>query len=105
GRTDGEWLRTVLHEHFHQWQSALPGYYERVGALDLAGGDQTGMWMLNFDFPYADPKAGEDFAVLSRALADALAARGRPNFLPAFDNFLAARRALAVGVGERNWRY
>lgn len=105
GRSESDWLLTILHEHFHQWQSALPEYYQRVGALDLSGGDQTGMWMLNYAFPYADPKTGGDFAAASRALADALAARGRVNFLPAFDRFLAARRAFAAGVGERNWRY
>jgi hypothetical protein len=104
-RTQGDWLRTILHEHFHQWQSALPEYYRRVAALDLAGSDETGMWMLNFPFPYADAKAGEDFAAASRTLADALAARGSADFLPAFDRFLAARRAFAAGVGERDWRY
>jgi hypothetical protein len=105
GRSEGDWLRTILHEHFHQWQSALPEHYARVGRLDLAGGDTSGMWMLNFDFPYADPKAGADFAAASNALADAVAARGGRNFLPAFDRFLAARRAFASTVGERNWRY
>lgn len=35
GRSQADWELTVLHEHFHQWQSALPGYYARVDALDL----------------------------------------------------------------------
>ncbi len=105
GRSEGDWLRTILHEHFHQWQSALPDYYARVAALDLAGGDTSGMWMLNFAFPYADAKAGEAFATASRALADAIAARGSRDFLPAFDRYRAARHRLAVTVGERNWRY
>lgn len=105
GRSDAGWLRTILHEHFHQWQSALPGYYDRVGALDLTGGDQSGMWMLNFAFPYADEAAGRGFAAASHALADALAARGTARFLPAFDRYLAARRAFSHGVGESNWRY
>jgi hypothetical protein len=105
GRSEADWLRTILHEHFHQWQSAFPGYYDRVGALDLSGGDQSGMWMLNFAFPYGDAGAGEAFALSSRALTDALAARGTARFLPAFDRYLAARRAFSHGVGERNWRY
>jgi hypothetical protein len=105
GRPEGDWLRTILHEHFHQWQSALPAYYSRVAALDLAGGDQSGMWMLNFPFPYSDAGAAAGFAAVSNALADALQARNSPGFLPAFDAFLAARRAFAARVGERDWRY
>lgn len=98
-------LRTILHEHFHQWQSSRPGYYARVDALDLKGGDASGMWMLNFPFPYADPKTGNAYATASIALADALEARRKPDFLPAFDRYLAARHAFADNVGPRNWRY
>jgi hypothetical protein len=43
---------TLLHEHFHQWQSSLPDYYARADALGLARGDTTGQWMLNYPFPY-----------------------------------------------------
>ena len=100
-----DWLRTILHEHFHQWQSSRPGYYARVDALDLKGGDASGMWMLNFPFPYADPKTGSAYANASNALADALEARHKPEFLPAFDRYLAARHVFADSVGARNWRY
>ena len=31
------WRSTIFHEHFHQWQAALPDYYARVLALDLSG--------------------------------------------------------------------
>ncbi|HEX7918222.1 MAG TPA: hypothetical protein VF454_02410, partial [Gemmatimonadales bacterium] len=46
------WALTVLHEHFHQLQYARPDYYTRLNALNLARGDTTGMWALNFPFPY-----------------------------------------------------
>lgn len=105
GRTPTAWSRTILHEHFHQWQASLPGYYARTDALDLKGGDETGMWMLNFSFPYDEPQAGSDYATASRALAAALDARHKPGFLRAFDRYLAARRALETRVGARNWRY
>lgn len=105
GRAREAWLHTVLHEHFHQWQSNLPDYYARVGALDLADGDTTGMWMLEFPFPYSDQTVGAVHAAASRALAAAIDARGSERFIPAFDRYLAARRALAAQVGERNWRY
>lgn len=51
-RSSGEWVVTVLHEHFHQYQYGSPGYFDGVRALDLSRGDETGMWMLNFPFPY-----------------------------------------------------
>jgi len=62
------WVLTVIHEHFHQFQSADPGYYAAVDSLDLAGGDRSGMWMLNYPFPYATAPLAEHFATLARAL-------------------------------------
>ncbi len=48
------WIITLLHEHFHQYQYSQPGYYTAVANLKLSGGDKTGMWMLNYAFPYTD---------------------------------------------------
>lgn len=105
GRTEANWKRTVLHEHFHQWQASLPGYYTRVAALDLTGGDQTGMWMINYPFPYDDPAAGRAYEAASLALADALERRGQADFLASFDRYLRARRAFASAVSPEDWRY
>ena len=105
GRTEASWVRTILHEHFHQWQYDLPDYFSRILALDLHGGDETGMWALNYAFPYDDPGVVAAFDDASNELADAVAARGTPQFSTAFDNYLAARQALAARAGERNWRY
>ena len=52
GKTSTEWVLTLLHEHFHQLQMSVPGYWTGVNALGLARGDTTGMWMLNYPFPY-----------------------------------------------------
>lgn len=105
GRTPAGWLRTILHEHFHQWQFSLPDYFARIDALDLKGGDETGMWALNFAFPYdrADVVAAQ--AAASLALAEAVAARGTKEFYGKFDAYLTARRTLARTASERNWRY
>jgi hypothetical protein len=105
GRSDADWVRTILHEHFHQWQNALPDYYPRTLALDLTGGDQTGMWMLNYPFPYDDADVVEAHAAASQALADVLDARGTPDFYPKFDAYLQSRRALEAAAGADNWRY
>src|ERR1700737_3252341 len=62
------WLFTVLHEHFHQLQYGMPGYQQAVEKLGLARGDNTGMWMLNYPFPYERPAVVEGYARLRDAL-------------------------------------
>lgn len=105
GLSPAGWTLTVLHEHFHQWQSALPGYYERVAALDLADGDETGMWMLNFPVPYMDPDVAAAHAHASMALRAALDRRGTPGFVEAVYAYLVARAAFAASMDTRSWRY
>lgn len=105
GRSEASWVRTILHEHFHQWQYDLPDYFSRIQALNLHGGDETGMWALNYAFPYDDPAVVAAFDEASSKLADAVAARATPQFASALGNYLEARQALAESAGERNWRY
>ncbi|HEX5259068.1 MAG TPA: hypothetical protein VFW35_09860 [Sphingomicrobium sp.] len=105
GRSDADWTRTILHEHFHEWQDSLPGFYPRVAKLDLAGTDNTGMWMLNYPFPYSDPAVDSAFNEASHALGAAVDARGKAGFKAALDKYLDARAKLAKAAGDRNWRY
>jgi len=104
-RTQADWLRTILHEHFHQWQFSLPDYFARIDALDLKGGDETGMWALNYAFPYDRADVVRAQAAASNALADAVAARGTREFFPRFDAYLAKRWAFEAAAGVNNWRY
>ena len=71
-KTSTPWVITLLHEHFHQLQESQPNYYADVGALNLAHGDQTGMWMLNYAFPYDRKEVQEQFALMSKLLADTI---------------------------------
>lgn len=105
GLSPVRWRATIWHEHFHQFQAALPNYYQRVEALGLAGDDRTGMWMLNFPFPYQRPDVVQAHGHASRALAAALAARGGGSLAPLARRYVALRRALAQAAGERNWTY
>ncbi|MGQ0702249.1 MAG: hypothetical protein ACT4PM_03850 [Gemmatimonadales bacterium] len=68
GKTSTTWILTVVHEHFHQYQYDDPEYFSAVERLGLSGGDQTGMWMLNYPFPYQSAPVGERFAALSHEL-------------------------------------
>ena len=78
-KTSTPWVITLLHEHFHQLQDSQPNFYADVNALNLSHGDQTGMWMLNYAFPYDRPDVQKQFARMSEVLADALTSpkRGR----------------------------
>jgi hypothetical protein len=68
-----EWVVTLLHEHFHQLQTSRPGYYARVDSLGLARGDKTGMWMLDYAFPYDSARVRTHFAAMTQLLDSALA--------------------------------
>lgn len=94
------WVLMLLHEHFHQWQNGAPGYFASVDRLDLAGGDKTGMWMLDYPFPYAAAATQDAYAQLGRLVAQALA--GAPD---APTGVAAAQARLATTVGDRHFRY
>jgi hypothetical protein len=71
-KTSTPWMITLLHEHFHQLQDSQPNFYPEVNALGLSHGDQTGMWMLNYAFPYDRTEVQEQFVLMSKLLADAI---------------------------------
>ncbi|WP_412068947.1 hypothetical protein [Rubrivirga sp. IMCC43871] len=102
GREPTAWVLTLLHERVHQRQMSRPGYFDDVAALDLADGDTSGMWMLDFPFPYADPAVGAAFDGYRRALACALSARD-PD--AALAHVAHARAALRAVLAPRDDRY
>lgn len=63
------------------------------------------MWMLNFAFPYDDPKVAAAHQSASLALATAVSARGTPGFDAALADYLRARTAFSGSVDARAWRY
>jgi hypothetical protein len=72
GKSSTGWVLTVLHEHFHQWQYTQPDYYAGVSRLELAGGDTTGQWMLEYPFPYDSAPVQRAVRGLATALVGAL---------------------------------
>ncbi len=99
------WVITLLHEHFHQLQYSQPDYYEAVAALDLAGGDESGMWMLNYPFPYDSTSVRERHATYAAALQRALQSAHGPEGGDHLAGFLAARRDLRGALTEAQYRY
>ena len=69
GLTSTAWIVTILHEHFHQYVYSMAGYYKAVDSLSLSGGDKSGMWMLNYPFPYTDSAVVDKYTAYTRAAA------------------------------------
>ena len=99
GKTSTTWVLTLMHEHFHQLQYSDPGYFKETQALDLSGGDESGMWMLNYPFPYEASSAA--FAALSRRLAD-LVETPAPRLRDAFWSVYAA---FCAQLQPKDYRY
>jgi len=74
-RLSTAWIITLIHEHFHQLQMSKPDYFSGVGELDLAGDDKTGMWMLNYPFPYDDDDINNQYSVLTDLAKKTLTAK------------------------------
>jgi hypothetical protein len=95
GKSSAEWVLTLLHEHFHQWQSSLPDYYARADGLGLARGDTTGQWMLDYPFPY-------DSAPVQRAVRVFAASLAR---MEPMDSVVRQRQALRRTLSPDDDRY
>lgn len=99
------WLFTVMHEHFHQLQNAQPGYFDAVKALNLNKGDTTGMWMLNYPFPYQKPEVVEAFGHLRDLLLRALAEKDQTTFAEFAKQYVGERRKFFRSLSADDQKY
>jgi hypothetical protein len=104
-KTSMAWVFTVMHEHFHQLQNAQPGYFDAVKALDLSQGDTTGMWMLNYPFPYEKAEVAEGFARLRDLVLRTLDEKDETKFAALTREYVAARRQFLGSVSANDRRY
>ncbi len=104
-KTSTRWVFVLLHEHFHQLQYSQPDYYSSVNALDLAGGDTTGMWQINYPFPYKDEKVAADFRKLTDKLLAAYGARTKAARESTFKDYIAARATLRSSLKPSDYKY
>lgn len=102
-RTD--WILTLAHEAFHQYQSRLPGYGAKVIALGLAGSDGSAQWMLDYPFPYTDPVVGAAVDDMTRTGIAFLNATSPETRKAAIADYLKARRRAMRAVTPDQWRY
>lgn len=99
------WVIVVLHEHFHQYQNSDPTYYQEVNDLNLSRGDETGMWMINYPFPYSSKEIDKAFSDLSLSLLTAIKSRGLPSFNADVNRYLTARKKFKELLTEDDYKY
>lgn len=104
-KTSTPWLMVLMHERFHQLQNGQPGYFDKVNALDLSRGDTSGMWMLNYDFPYEKPEVASGFIRLRDRLLAAIAERDERRFKKLAKEYARARRQWFASVSEDEGKY
>jgi len=104
-RTSTPWILTLMHEHFHQMQTTDPTYYTDVRTLDLSKGDNTGMWMLNYPFPYDSKTINDEFLLLSRKLREAVRYSGEPILQVKLDHYLALRNSFKSRLSNDDFKY
>lgn len=105
GLAPQDWMRTLLHEHFHQWETAPADAYQRAMDLDLHDGDQTGMWMLSYPLPYEEGDHGQRVDQMAALAIQALEYRDTPGFRAAVDAYVVARRDFLVALPAADARY
>ena len=103
-KTSTPWVVTLLHEHFHQLQDSQPNFYPDVNALNLSRGDQTGMWMLNYAFPYERKEVQEQFLLMSKLLAE-VAGEGARAPSKKVRAYLEARRKFQEMLAPDDYKY
>jgi hypothetical protein len=104
-KTSTPWLITVMHEHFHQLQSAQPGYDDDVAKLNLSGNDESGMWMLNYPFPYDKPEVDQAFAKLRDLLLNCLAQTEAREFKQHAAEYTRERKKVFAQLSANDHKY
>ena len=104
-KTSTPWVITLMHEHFHQLQDSQPGIFEAENGLGLAHGDDTGMWMLNYPFPYEKPEVARSFGELRDLLVATLAETDEGKFRLAGRHYAGEREKFFAQLSADDRKY
>ena len=99
------WLVTLMHEHFHQLQNAQPGYFQAVEDLGLSRGDNTGMWMLNYPFPYEKQEVTQAFSRLRDLLLGTVTETDNKKFAKLAGYYLRERKRFFAQLTPDDHKY
>ncbi len=103
-RSGVEWIITLVHEYFHQYQSTSE-YYKMVDELDLKGDCKTGMWMLNYAFPYENSEVKQQFRRYSEALHRLILSLDSGNVNRLFNEYMEERNKFRLLLSDKDYRY
>ena len=86
-------------------QDSQPDFYKDVTRLGLARGDETGMWMLNFPFPYERSKVKQQFSAASGALHRRSALSREKISAVKLSAYMAARKGFQALLPADDYKY
>ena len=104
-KTSTPWIATLFHEHFHQLQDSQPGSFDAVKKLGLDHGDTSGMWMLNYPFPYDKPEVVKSFDALRQLLLETLDEPDGHRFQILARHYAAERRRFFAALTTDDGKY
>lgn len=104
-KSSTDWVITLLHEHFHQYQMSQTDYFESVNALELSHGDKTGMWMLNYDFPYSVDSVNDEFNILCKNLVETIGSLDSENFMIKAKGYYEERNRFTGMLKSDDYKY
>lgn len=105
GLNSTEWIITLLHEHFHQYQYNAPNYHQDALKLGLSNGDETGMWQLNYPFPYGDRNVIRAYESYTAQLAKTLENLDGKSFQKQHKKLLQKRKGLEKTLSTNDYKY
>lgn len=100
-----DWIITLLHEHFHQYEYTYPDYFKSVDKLGLSGGDETGMWQLNYAFPYDSTIVIAQYEKYTTSLHKALSNINSKSFKRDVESYLIERNKFQNILNAADYKY
>ena len=73
--------------------------------LGLSNGDETGMWQLNYPFPYKNPQVVKSYNEYTEALYAAVKAIDTEQWITLKDKFLKQRQAFKESLSPNDYKY
>ncbi|WP_272149786.1 hypothetical protein [Tenacibaculum aiptasiae] len=105
GLNSTEWIITLLHERFHQYQYSSHNYHKEALALGISKGDTTGIWQLNYPFPYEDLDVNKYYEKYTEFLIKAVEARNNKNWEKIYKQYIDKRKEFKESLGEDDYKY
>jgi hypothetical protein len=105
GKSSTDWIITLLHEHFHQFQYTQKDHYASVAGLDLANGDETGMWQLNYPLPYDSLPISSQYSKYTGALSNTVSGINNKDFRKLLTQYSDERKKLIGLFKPPDYKY